>query len=66
MTGKAHLPPVPPENRNPQGDARPGEGRLPPEQAKENKESRDRNLQQQGRQGSTWQGTHHQGYQQDR
>ena len=63
---KAHLPPVPPENRSPHDSANPGEGDLPPETAKENIESKNRNTRQQGRQGATWQGTHHQGYQQDR
>ncbi len=63
---KAHLPPVPPDNQSPHGGNTPGEGPLPPDKAKENAESKDRNTQQQGRQGATWQGTHHQGYQQDR
>jgi hypothetical protein len=66
MTGKAHPPPVPPANRSPQGDAAAGEGRLPPDQAKENIESKDRKTEQQGRQGNTWQNTRNQGYQQDR
>lgn len=66
MTGKAHLPPVPPQNQGPQGDAAHGEGKLPPDKAKENTESRSRDPSQQGRQGATWQGTHHKGYQQDR
>ncbi|WP_240048478.1 hypothetical protein [Crenalkalicoccus roseus] len=57
---------MPPANQSPQGDATPGEGRLPPDRAKENVESRTRDPSQQGHQGATWQGTHHQGYQQDR
>ncbi|MBY0332854.1 MAG: hypothetical protein K2X49_19525 [Acetobacteraceae bacterium] len=63
---KAHLPPVPPANRNPQGDAEPGKGKLPAEVAEQNIESKNRNTEQQGRQGNTHQNTHHQGYQQDR
>ena len=66
MTGKSHLPPVPPANRSPHGGANPGDGPLPPDEAKKNAESTKRDPEQQGRQGNTWQNTHHQGYQQDR
>lgn len=63
---KAKLPPVPPAGRSPQGSATPGTGKLPEAEAEANIESRNRETEQQGRQGNTWQNTHHQGYQQDR
>jgi hypothetical protein len=64
---KAHLPPVPPANRSPAGGGTTQDkDKLPPDQAKENAESRNRDTEQQGRQGNTWQNTHNQGYQQDR
>jgi hypothetical protein len=66
MTSKAHLPPVPPANRSPQGQATPGKGPLPAGPAEDNIESHNRKLEQQGRQGNTWQNTRNQGYQQDR
>ena len=68
MSNKAKLPPVPAEQVSPAGtgSATPGEGPLPENQAQDNLESRNRKLEQQGRQGNTWQNTHHQGYQQDR
>lgn len=66
MTGKSHMPPVPPANQSPHGGSTPGEGKLPPDEAKKNAESTKRDPEQQGRQGNTWQNTHHQGYQQDR
>ncbi len=68
MSSKAHPPPVPPANRSPAGGggATRDDGKLPPEQARENAESRSRDTGQQGRQGNTWQNTHNQGYQQDR
>ncbi|MDQ1078452.1 hypothetical protein [Pseudoroseomonas cervicalis] len=62
---KAHLPPVPPANRGPAGSATPGEA-LPPGPAAANKDSKDRNLAIQGRQGNIKTNTTHQGYQQDR
>jgi hypothetical protein len=63
---KAHLPPVPPANRSPQGDFEHGKGPLPEREAERNIESKNRNLEQQGRQGNTKQNTTNQGYQQDR
>ncbi len=65
---KAHLPPVPPANRSPTGgSANPGTGNDMSEQVAEaNKESKNRNLGEQGRQGNINQNTHHQGYTQDR
>jgi len=68
MSNRSKLPPVPPEQVSPAGtgSATPGEGRLPPEQAEQNIQSKNRKVEQQGRQGDTWQNTHHQGYQQDR
>jgi hypothetical protein len=62
----AHLPPVPPEGRAPQGGNNPGEGKLNPKEAKANAESRNIDPNQQGQQGNTGINTHHQGYQQDR
>ncbi|MGG5811797.1 hypothetical protein [Falsiroseomonas sp. CW058] len=64
---KAHLPPVPPANRAPQGgnDAK-QKADIAAGKAEGVEDSTDRKLEQQGRQGNTWQNTHHQGYQQDR
>jgi hypothetical protein len=68
MSHKAKLPPVPPGNVSPAGpgSATSGEGPLPANEAEQNIESKNRKLEQQGRQGNTWQNTHNQGYQQDR
>lgn len=66
MSSKSHMPPVPPENQSRIGGNAAGEGKLPPEKAKGNADSTARDPNQQGHQGATWQGTHHQGYQQDR
>ena len=65
---KAHLPPVPPANRSPVGgSANPGTGDDMSEQVAEaNKESKNRNLGEQGRQGNIKQNTTNQGYTQDR
>ncbi len=65
---KAHLPPVPPANRSPVGgSANPKTGDDMAEQVAEaNKESKNRNLGEQGRQGNINQNTHNQGYTQDR
>jgi len=64
---KAHLPPVPPANRTSKGPgAQSPEGDMASEVAERNKESRDRHLGEQGRQGNIKQNTTHQGYQQDR
>ena len=67
MTGKSHLPPVPPDNRAPQGgnDAK-REGDIAADVAEGVKESKDRNLASQGRQGNIKTNTTNQGYQQDR
>ena len=64
---KAHLPPVPPANRAPQGgnNAR-QEGDIAADKAEAVKESKDRNLASQGRQGNIKTNTTNQGYQQDR
>lgn len=64
---KAHLPPVPPANRAPMGgnDAK-QESDIANGVAEAVKESKARNLEQQGRQGNIRQNTHNQGYQQDR
>jgi hypothetical protein len=61
-------PPVPPDNRSPKGpgdpEARSPEARPPADEAV--RDDRDRNLEQQGRQGNIRQNTRNQGYQQDR
>ncbi|UFN50897.1 hypothetical protein LPC08_09920 [Roseomonas sp. OT10] len=61
---KAQLPPVPPQNRSPHGSATSHDGQLSPQEVREAR--RDRNPEQEGRQGNTHQNTTHQGYQQDR
>jgi len=64
---KAHQPPTPPANRAPgSATGTRGKGQLEAEVAKENAESKTRNLEEQGRQGNINQNTHNQGYQQDR
>jgi hypothetical protein len=65
---KAHLPPVPPAARSPIGgcaNAKSGD-EMSPQVGRENKESTNRNLGEQGRQGNIKQNTTHQGFQQDR
>lgn len=62
----AKIPPVPPENKNPAGEADAGGSQIPEDVAKANIDSRNRNTKEQGRQGNTWQNTHNVGYQQDR
>ena len=62
---KAHLPPVPPHNRNPHGGAQASEGPLSEADAKASSPT-GRNLGQQGRQGNSKQNTTNQGHQQDR
>jgi len=64
---KAHLPPVPPASRAPRdGTPDSPKGDMPAEAAERNRESKDRNLEQQGRQGNIAANTRNQGYQQDR
>lgn len=64
---KAHLPPVPPANRAPQGgNNAKQQGDIAADKAEAVKESKDRNLASQGRQGNIAVNTHHQGHQQDR
>ncbi|WP_426959289.1 hypothetical protein [Muricoccus radiodurans] len=63
---KAHLPPVPPENRSPHGGNNAGEGELPPALAKETIKQRNINKDQMHEEGNIRQNTHNQGYQQDR
>jgi len=55
------LPPVPPDQRSPKGP-----GSDPQVSEKDETSSKDRNQREQGRQGSIYQNTHNQGYQQDR
>lgn len=66
----AKLPPVPPANQSPAhggtAGSNPGGSPLPEREAQENIESRNRRVEQQGRQGNSWQNSRHQGYQQDR
>jgi hypothetical protein len=62
----ARIPPVPPANRSPGGSANAGGSPIPENVAKENKDSKNRHLEQQGRQGNIKQNTTNQGYQQDR
>ncbi len=66
MSSKAHMPPVPPENRSPHGGNNPGQGELDPKQAKGVAEQRSVDPGKQGQTGNTGVNTHHQGYQQDR
>lgn len=61
---KSDLPPVPPEGRSPKGAGGANPGRDRADVADGDK--RDRNLEQQGRQGNIRENTRHQGYQQDR
>ena len=65
---RSHLPPVPPANQSPMGgSANPHTGGdMPAHVAEDNKESQNRNLGTQGRQGNIKQDTTNQGYQQDR
>jgi hypothetical protein len=64
---KAHLPPVPPANRGPDGNNNPRTGNDMAEAVgAQNKASTNRNLAIQGRQGNIKTNTTHQGYQQDR
>lgn len=57
------MPPVPPDNRSPKGPGNKPEKDSAPDLKDANRE---RNLEQQGRQGNIKQNTTHQGYQQDR
>jgi hypothetical protein len=65
---KAHLPPVPPANRAPQGGSANADTSSDIANAKATgvQESKDRNLASQGRQGNIKTNTTNQGYQQDR
>ncbi|MGE0224349.1 MAG: hypothetical protein AB7F35_07645 [Acetobacteraceae bacterium] len=58
----AHPPPVPPEQQRQDGKTPEGKSQKKPEEYG----SRNRNLEEQGRQGNINQNTHNQGYQQDR
>lgn len=64
---KAHLPPVPPASRAPGGGANSQrQGDMAAQVAERTKDSKDRHLGEQGRQGNIKQNTTNQGYQQDR
>jgi hypothetical protein len=64
---KAQMPPVPPENRAPQGGSNnAGQGELNPKDAQANEENRKINTGSQGQPGNIAQNTRNQGYQQDR
>lgn len=65
MSSKAHMPPVPPAGRSPQGGNTPGET-LNPADAKREMKDRGENAMQKGEQGNIAQNTRNQGYQQDR
>ena len=61
----SHLPPVPPDNRSPQGPG--GDPAIDSDTAIKKKDAeRQRHLGEQGRQGNIKQNTTNQGYQQDR
>ncbi|WP_261394411.1 hypothetical protein [Siccirubricoccus deserti] len=65
---KSHLPPIPPAGRAPIGgsaNAKSGD-EMSAEVGRANKDSTDRHLGEQGRQGNIKQNTTNQGYQQDR
>jgi hypothetical protein len=61
---KSDLPPVPPEGQSSKGPGGASPGRDRSDIAKADK--RERNLEQQGRQGNIHENTRHQGHQQDR
>jgi hypothetical protein len=61
---KSDMPPVPPEQHSNKGPGAAPEGGQ--SDIARPVDKRDRNLEQQGRQGNIHQNTHHQGYQQDR
>ena len=66
---KAHQPPVPPAQRSTKGPGShtPGpQGDMTERAAEANKQSKERHLGEQGRQGNVKQNTTNQGYQQDR
>ncbi|MCW8085043.1 hypothetical protein [Sabulicella glaciei] len=63
---KAKMPPVPPANRPAHGGNPAKPGPMDPVQDKSQAEDRDRNTEQQGQTGASYQNTHHKGYQQDR
>ncbi|MGG5888446.1 hypothetical protein [Falsiroseomonas sp. HC035] len=67
----AKIPPVPPANRSPAGGSKaggatPGGSPIPEDVAQDNIDSKNRKIDQQGRQGNINQNTHNVGYQQDR
>lgn len=63
---KAHMPPIPPGNRSPQGSASPDQGGLQPQDAKREIRDRGEHAGQKGQQANIAQNTRNQGYQQDR
>ena len=62
----AHLPPVPPANRAPQGGNNAGGSEVNPKDARANERNQNTNLAEQGQQGNIAQNTRNQGHQQDR
>ena len=63
---KKDLPPVPPAGRSDKGPGAAAEGEAPSDLATNAGESRQRNIDKQGRQGNIAANTRNQGYQQDR
>jgi hypothetical protein len=64
MAKNKNVPPVPPDNRSRQGPG--ADPATMPDEAERRERGRDRNVEQQGRQGNISQNTHNTGYQQDR
>lgn len=62
---KNHIPPVPPAGRSNKGPGATADA-APSDLASDAAESRNRNIDKQGRQGNIAVNTHNQGYQQDR
>jgi hypothetical protein len=62
----SHLPPVPPDQRSPKGPHADIAENAPGGEAAGRADERDRNLDQQGRQGNSRINTTHKGHQQDR
>ena len=66
MSSKAHMPPVPPAGRSPQGSSTPGGSELNPADAKRDARDRGENAGRKGDAANIAQNTRNTGYQQDR
>jgi hypothetical protein len=66
MSSKAHLPPVPPANRDKHGDSDAGAGKIPPEKVKGTVNEKARHIEQQDQEGNIHQNTRNQGFRQTR